>query len=208
MRLRLMGSLVGFLCLVQGSRSLHAEDPRAFPSLAEIQAVVDQHFAENPQLRTGDIISQNEVRPLFSKFEASGWKVEDRDEILKKLLSDNDPLLRILRGPDGSKFMGQVANDKLIYDRLDRIAREPGGQRLLSDLVKLPNAARFAKYKTQPGVPDLEDFLPKDRSGKTRRVKDYDKATEKIYTVADFKKALQKSYETARRKDLLRDIAG
>lgn len=191
--------LIG-LCLVLIPGSLVAQDPRKPPSFAEIRELVDQHFAEQSHLRVGDITCQNDVRSLFSTLEASGWIVEDRDEILNKMLSANDPLLRILRSPNGAKFMSQVANEKLIYDRLDRIVRVPGGQRLLTDLVKLPDAARFAKQKTPPGVPDLEDLLPKDRSGKTRQVKDFNKATEKIYTAADFKKALQKSYEMAEHK--------
>ncbi|MBC8354263.1 MAG: hypothetical protein H8E66_19895 [Planctomycetes bacterium] len=190
--------VVGVLAI--GLRSLKAEDPVELPPFTRIQGLIDQHFREYSQLRAGDIITQNEVRFLFTKLSATGWVVEDRDEIMKRVLPSGAPLIRVLRSPHGTKFMRQVASDQLIYDRLERISQEPSGQRLLTDLVKLPDAARYAKRKTQPGVPDLIDFLPKDRSGKTRRVKDYDKATENIYTINDFNKAIRRSYYAATAK--------
>lgn len=189
--------LVGCLTMV-AQIPLRAQSPQSPPPFPEILALIDHHFAAQPQLRDGDIISQREVRPLFSTLDAAGWKVADRDDLLKKLLPPNSTLIRILRSPNGTKFMRQVSGNKLIFDRLDRISQEPGGQRLLTDLVKLPDAARYAKQTTQPGVPDLIDFLPKYRSGKTRRVNDYGKPTKKIYTVADFNKAIKQSYEAAR----------
>ncbi|MCA9120549.1 MAG: hypothetical protein H6822_14040 [Planctomycetaceae bacterium] len=190
--LRLLPAFV-FFC-----GGLVAAEPSTFPVYNEVQRIVDQHFGAQTQLRPGDVISQSEVSELFLKLEDAGWKVGDRNDLFKRLLPTNDPLIRILRSTRGIKFMRQVSSDTLIYDRLDRIVQEPGGERLLADLVKLPDAARYAKQKTPPGVPDLEDFLPKGRSGKARQVEDYDKATGKIYTVPDFEKALQKSYEQAR----------
>lgn len=186
-------------CVVVATTQAVAEEPQKLPSYGEVQGIVDQHFGSQRQLRSGDIISQGEVASLFSTLEVAGWKVKDRDELLNRILSANDPLIDILRSPDGTKFMRQVSGDKLIYDRLDRIVQEPGGERLLTDLIKLPDAARYAKQNPQPGVPDLEDFLPKGRSGKARHVKDYDKATKKIYTVFDFEKALRESYELVQR---------
>lgn len=199
MRQRFVCWVVVSFCLVGNMVAEAAENTKVLPSFAAIQAIVEQHFAAQRQFRSGDIICQSDVLSLFPRFEAAGWKVEDRDALIKKMLPASDPLIGILRSANGVKFMGEVSNEKLIYDRLDRIAQEPGGQRLLTDLVKLPNAARYAKMKTEPGVPDLEDFLPKGRSGKARHVKDYDKPSEKVYTVDDFKKALQKSYSLAQR---------
>ncbi|HRX78219.1 MAG: hypothetical protein H6821_05780 [Planctomycetaceae bacterium] len=185
---------------VLSTRNVPASGPQTLPSLAEVRAIVDQHFRGQSQLQAGDIICQSEVRSLFPMLETAGWKVEDGDELLNRMLAPSDPLISILRSPAGTKFMRQVASDKLIYDRLDRIVQEPGGQRLLTDLVKLPDAARYAKHDTPATIPDLEDFLPKGRSGRARHVKDYDKPTEKIYTVDDLKKALQRSYELAQRR--------
>ena len=199
MRSRIIYEIVVLYYLAWNASPAAAQGPKVLPAFAAIQAVVEQHFARQRQLHPGDIICQSDVLTVFPLLESAGWKVEDRDELVKKMLPASDPLIEILRSPNGTKFMGEVANEKLIYDRLDRIAREPGGQRLLTDLVKLPNAARYAKQKTEPGVPDLEDFLPKGRSGKARHVKDYDKPSEKIYTVNDFQKALHRSYSLAAR---------
>ena len=199
MRQRFVCWVVVLLCLAGNTLAGATENTKVLPSFSAIQAIVEQHFAERRQFRPGDIICQSDVLSLFPLFEAAGWKVEDRDALIKRMLPASDPLIGILRSANGIKFMGEVSDEKLIYDRLDRIVREPGGQRLLTDIVKLPDAARYAKLKTEPGVPDLEDFLPKGRSGKARHVKDYDKPSEKVYTVDDFKKALQKSYSLAQR---------
>ncbi|MBP86941.1 MAG: hypothetical protein CMJ64_09515 [Planctomycetaceae bacterium] len=64
----------------------------------------------------------------------------------------------------------------------------------------MPHAARYAKQVTGPGVPDLVEFLPKERDGKTQRVKDYDKPTKKIYTLDQLEKRIRKSYEQEREK--------
>ena len=90
--------------------------------------------------------------------------------------------------------MRRVSGYKLIYDRLDRIAHESGGQRLIRDLIKLPDGARYARWSPGRGVPGLVDFLPKNRSGKTRTVKDYTKPTGKIYTQKQLLERLEESY--------------
>ena len=87
--------------------------------------------------------------------------------------------------------MRKAASYGLIYDRLERIADERGGQQLLRDLIKLPDAEKYAPQKTARAVPNLVDFLPKDASGKTRTVKDYQKPTGHIYTANDLVRWLQ-----------------
>lgn len=200
MHRRLIRWLVLCACFMADATGQEPSKKRALPPNSHVQAIVDQHFARQTNLRPGDLIMQSEVRALFPLLKNAGWDVENRDELLWKVLPAGDPLVRILRSPSGIKFMRQVSGYKLIYDRLDRVASASGGQRLLTDLIKLPDAARYAKQSTGRGVPDLIDFLPKDRSGKTRRIKDYDKATDKLYTVKQFKTALQESYEAAQKK--------
>ncbi len=172
-----------------------AQEQATRPSFSQIASIVDQHFGALGT-RPNDLITKSQVRSLFAKFDAVGWKFDEQDDLLDSVLSDSASIVRLLRSRNGQKFIQQVGRYKLIYDRLDRIAKEPGGQQLLTDLMKLPDAHRYAKQNTQAGVPDLIDFLPKDRSGKTRRVKDYDKATGKLYLVADLKKALEEAYNS------------
>jgi len=164
------------------------------PSFATLQRVVAQRLAARAP---GDLISQGDVAPVFQDFERLGWAVADRKDINDKLLADSDPVVAALRSRRGVKFMRQVSGYRLIYDRLDRIARESGGTRLIQDLIKLPNAARYAKAKPPRGVPEMHEFLPKGQSGRTRKVTDYTKPTGKLYTADDLLKRLRKSYDRA-----------
>ena len=74
----------------------------------------------------------------------------------------------------------------------------------MRDLMKLPDAARYAKIDTGRGVPDMIDFLPKSGSSKTRRVKDYKKPTGKLYTFNDLFKYLVKQISSPQKgRDLI-----
>lgn len=189
-------SLLTLACVLPGTIQA-AEKEDKLLNFSVVRQVVQRQFSADEQFRRGDLISQSEVAPIFRELAERGWEVEDRDEIRKDVLPAGDPVVAVLRSTHGRKFMARVSGYKLIYDRLDRIVREPGGQRLLEDLVKLPDAARYAKVDTGGGVPDLVGFLPKTRSGKTRQVKDYDKATGKIYTVDQLIERLRESHDAA-----------
>ena len=106
----------------------------------------------------------------------------DHKELMQMIPGNESSLVRLLRSPNGRRFMGQTINNRLMFDRLDRIADEPGGKRLLRDLMKLPDAARYAKIDTGRGIPEMIDFLPKSGSSKTQRVKNYRKPTGKLFT--------------------------
>jgi len=196
MRISRLPILVSLFFSVANGRS--ADDEPQLPNFAVVHKMVRQQLASGHATQRGGLISQHEVAPIFQQLQQLGWDVTDRDEILQDVLPIGDPVVTILRSPKGRKFASQVAGYKLIYDRLDRIVREPGGQRLLRDLVKLPDAARYAKQNTGVGVPNLVDFLPKTRSGKTRAVKDYEKPTGKIYTSEQLLGRLRKSHHASK----------
>lgn len=176
--------LLGFLattCCVFFSTAA-ASDPEQI-SVAKFRRIVAEFVAKH-KVPTNEIISQQDVLPLLAVLESAGM-ILDRKELMKMIPGDQSSLVQLLRTPNGRKFIGQTSNNKLMFDRLERIGNEPGGKRLLRDLMKLPDAARYAKIDTGPGVPDLIDFLPKSGSSKTRRVKDYKKPTGKLYTFND-----------------------
>jgi hypothetical protein len=173
------------------------DDEAVLPSFAQVRGLVEANFAAHRDRKTGDIISKEDVRPLFVQLKRMGWAIADEEEILEKLLDANDPLVQMLRTPGGQKFMRKVSGYKLIYDRLDRISHEAGGKRLIHDLARLPDGERYARASTRRGVPDLIDLLPKQGSGRKRRVKDYDKPTERIYTVDGLLKQLETSHAAA-----------
>jgi hypothetical protein len=167
------------------------------PDFSAVRAMLETHFQQERDYRAGDMISRGQVAPLIERLKKLGWTIAESQLILDKMLNDGDFLVRTLRTSPGKAFMRKVSGDKLIYDRLDRISREAGGQALIRDLVKLPDAERYASMHTARGVPDLLDLLPKDRSGKRRTIKDYDKPTGRIYTAATLVSELEGAYAKA-----------
>jgi hypothetical protein len=162
-----------------------------------VKQAVDQHFARLPGYRPGDIITKGDVQPLFGRLNELGWPVKDQQAILAQLLGKEDFLVATLRTNAGRRFMGKVSRYDLMYDRLDRIARESGGRELLTSLVRLPDGQRYASPRRPRAVPGLVDMLPKNASGKTRKVADYNKPTGRIYTADQLLQRLQQSYDRA-----------
>lgn len=168
-------------------------DGNDFPSGAEVQATAERYFA-SAGIGPADLISQGEVKELLEAIEELGWEVEDQDKILAQTLTDSHPLVKTLSTRHGQKFMKKVSGYQLIYDRLDRVTGVSGGQRMLRDLVKLPDGYRYAKMKTTGAVPDLLALLPKKGNGRKRQIRDYDQPTGKLYTPTDVLKRLRESY--------------
>lgn len=179
------------VCLTLGGRCAAGETTAA--DSLEVRGAVDAWLRSLPHRRPEDILSQGEVRPLFAQLQKQGWTGAALEAILQKVPADGDFLVRTLRTPAGKAFARKVAGQKLIYDRLDRVAREPGGQPLIRDLVKLPDGERYAAVNRPRGVPDLLDLLPKDRSGKRRTIQDYDQPTGRIYTVSELLRELERA---------------
>ena len=152
-------------------------------SMAKFKRTVAEFVAKH-KVPTNEIISRRDVLPLVAVLESEGM-ILDRKKLMEVIPADQSALVQLLRTENGRKFIGQTSNNKLMFDRLERISNEPGGKRLLSDIMKLPDAARYAKIDTGRGVPDLIDVLPKSGSSKTRRVKDYKKPTGRLYTFND-----------------------
>ena len=169
-------------------------------TVSDFMRIVSQFVAKHDLPRNA-VISHKDVLPLLGALESQGM-IFDRKELLHMIPTDESSLVRLLRTQNGRKFIGQTSKNKLMFDRLERILNERGGERLLRDLMKLPDAARYAKIDTGPGVPDLVDFLPKTRSGKTRRVKDYNKPTGQLYTFGDVIDYLAKQVSSSRKSDV------
>jgi hypothetical protein len=159
--------------------------PTLLPSIAQVAARVNHYFQGLPGHSPNRLIVASEVTPILEQLEKQGWKDLSQADIFTRLVSDTELLARELRSPEGQAFMQRTANYKLIYDRLDRVSRSPGGARLLHDLIRLPDGYRYAQVSPPPSVPTLTDLLPKGASGKTAHVADMNKPTGRIYTVAD-----------------------
>lgn len=188
-----------FAVCAAASASIADERPPQIKT-AEFRRIKDEFLAKR-KVPKNTIISHRDVLPLLKALEAGGMTL-NRRELLQMIPGDQSSLVRLLRSPSGRKFIAQTSNNRLMFDRLDRIVNEPGGERLLKDLMKLPDAARYAKMDTAPGVPDLIDFLPKSRSSRTRKVKDYRLPTGTLYTLDDVIGYLEKQISKPSRKRL------
>jgi hypothetical protein len=171
--------------------------PEELPQFSQVRALVESHMQTNSDFRRGDLITRGDVAPALGDVEALGWKNVSQSAAVMNLIEEGDFLARQLRSAQGQTFMRRVSGSRLIYDRLDRISRMPGGQRMIQDLIKLPDGHRYAKVDPGRGVPNLSDLLPKNASGKTARVPDLDKPTGKIYTLDEFLKQLEISHRKA-----------
>jgi len=183
-----------FLVLSVVVPDLARSEEEQLPSFGEIQQTVEDYFRGTKQ-HPGDLISKSQVGEALSAVESLGWKSKDQEAILGATLDDQHVLVATLRTPPGKRFMSKISSRELMYDRLDRISTVSGGPQLIRDLVKLPDGERYAKPRSGGGVPDLLDLLPKNASGKTRRIADYHKPTGHLYTVTDLVTRLAESYQ-------------
>jgi hypothetical protein len=194
--------LIFALAALVASKSFAQGEPsqEPLPAWIEIRATLQAHFARLPDLHTGDLITASDAAPALLELEKLGWKEVSCGQAASRLLEDGSFLARELRSPPGRVFMRRVSGYRLIYDRLDRISQMPGGQKLLHDMIRLPDGHRYAQMQPHQGVPPMVDFLPKGVSGKSPRVPDLDKPTGRIYTQSDLLTQLEAEYRQATAK--------
>ncbi len=111
---------------------------------------------------------------------------------MKLVLPDGHFLVNELRNSWGRPLMRRMASINLLYDKLDRISQVEGGQTLIHDLAKLPDAPQAIGY--------LPDLLAKKVGGRTRKVADYDKPTGMLYTEKLLVARLKRATETRGRR--------
>jgi hypothetical protein len=167
-------------CLRAGSGL--AQVPQPPLDAANLEAIVRATLAARAGYRAGDLIAKGDVSAVFQQLELAGWSVAKQNEILKLVLDDGHFLVRELRTPAGLKFARATAKEPNAFDRLDRLSKEPGGEKLIRTLIHLPDGTNLMKKKPTPAFGDLTDLLPKQANGRTPNVKDFSKPTGKIYT--------------------------
>jgi hypothetical protein len=182
---------VGLLAATEGAA---ADQPR-LPPFEDVQQCVEDYFQKDRDRRKEDLVTRGQVAEVLKQLQQLGWKVPQQQQLIEKVLDDQHVLVRTFRTPAGRRFLSKVADRELIYDRLDRISEVSGGPELIRDVVKLPDGERYAKPQSGGGVPDLLDLLPKNASGRTRRIADYDRPTGHLYTVSDLVAYLAECYQ-------------
>jgi hypothetical protein len=137
-------------------------------------------------------MTEGHAKIVIGQLAQLGWQISAPKEILKVIPKDNDYLIQKLTSPAGQRLLRELPNEKMLYDRLDRIILQPGGRRLVADLLKLPDGHRYAKANRPRAVPGMEDFLPKTSGGRDRKITDYDQPTGRLYTLPQFLDCLKK----------------
>jgi len=165
------------------------------PPWSLLEQQIDQHFSTLPNWQPEDIISRSEVVGALQHLRTLKWTPEDAQEIADSALAEDDFLIEQLRTTAGRRFMRKISNQKLVFDQLDRIADESGGKALIRHLIRLPDGEQFIEADRPVTTPGLLELLPKKGSGKTRKVRDFEKPTKKIYTAEQLKERLHESYE-------------
>jgi hypothetical protein len=159
-----------------------------------VEKIVAEAFLDKEEYRSGDLINRSDVQKVLKQLAAAGWQPSDRRKLVADTLPASAPLTKILHSRRGRRFMRKVADDTLIYDRMDRVSRVSGGRRMLTDIAKLPDGEKLAKLRRPHGVPGFLDLLPKKASGKVRSIRDYDEPTGRIYTEKQLVDRLRRSY--------------
>jgi hypothetical protein len=188
---------IGLLLFLVLATEMRASDPNPLPPFPAVRHTVQAYFAAQKERQPRDLMTRSEATEVLRAVNKLGWDITDQKEILEATLPDNHIMVTTFRTPAGQRFMRQISNRDLMYDRLDRISEVSGGPQLIRDIVKLPDGERYAKPRSGGGVPDLLDLLPKDASAQTRRIRDYHKPTGHIYTVDDLLARLEESHGEA-----------
>jgi hypothetical protein len=178
-------------CWAEVARS--ADKPQSLPAFREVEEIVLRRFALLPDYRPGDIIARSEVEPLFAQLEGVGWKVADRQDILRRVPADNDYLVQKLRTSRGRQFMRRIANYPNAYDRLDRLSWLPHGRQTVHDLIYKTGGEEMIKYlTTASGGSELGKMLSNSPKGA-----DFNKPTGRSYTAKLLLARLKTSYAAA-----------
>lgn len=165
------------------------------PSFAKIEQIVVDHFRAIPDYQPAALITRSQVEAILRKLERLGWPVADRNEILDRVLADDDWLVQELRTSDGRKFASRIGGQAEGYDRLDRLTRLVNGRRIARDLIHGAGGHQMIEYMTQSrGGRELGKMLSKAPHGA-----DFNQPTGRIYTVDALLAKLKQSHQAARK---------
>lgn len=173
---------------------LRAQSDPEPPTWSQVTQIAVAELAQRKGYQAGDLLTFDDIEGVLVALAVSGWQPRDQQRILEDTLADSDALAQILRTEHGTRFMRKVSQDSLIFDRMDRVCRVSGGQRMLRDISRLPDGEKLAKLHRPHGTPGFLDLLPKNASGKVRSIRNYDKPTGRIYTQEQLLRRLQESY--------------
>ncbi|MCH9656247.1 MAG: hypothetical protein K0U86_22060 [Planctomycetes bacterium] len=168
------------------------------PSLGEVLKITQEYFQGFKQYQPGDLITRNQMKPLFRQLQKAGWSVKSEPKILSRLHSESDFLAAQLKTAKGIKFMRKISQLPGGYDRLDHILAMPYGKRRIKEFINSPGGNLMIEYMTTTkGGKNLGKYLSKTKTGKG-----FNKPTSRIYTEKQLIQEIKRTYEeeTAKNK--------
>lgn len=168
------------------------------PPLGEVLKIVEVYFSNLSQFEPGDLITRNQVKPVFRQLQKAGWTMKEAKAILNRVHADNGFLATQLRTAKGVKFMRKISKMPGGYDRLDHILVMPYGKRRIKEFINSPGGYTMIEYMTTTkGGKNLGKYLSKTKTGKG-----FNLPTHRIYTAAELTQAIRQAYinETQKKK--------
>jgi hypothetical protein len=165
-----------------------------FPTFAQVESIVSKELRRLPKYRSGDILSQDQVEPIFARLKNAGWPIRDSQSILNRVLPDGSFLVRSLRTKKGLAFAQQMARIPNGYDRLDHLSKLSTGRETIDHLIKTPKGYELIEYMaTTSGGKKLGRILKRTPNGA-----DFNRQTGRIYTERQLLTVLEQLYKSDR----------
>ena len=138
------------------------------PTVQDVKAIVQRHLSSNPSYRRGDLVTREDVEPIFNDLLKLGIKPFDQQEELYDSFVPADSLLvQVLRTPQGRTFMRKASQSPGAFDRLERLAWIPQGQVLLQQMIASPNGPeQFQRLSSPAGLQLMAKQLGDDPRGR------------------------------------------
>ncbi len=167
-----------------------------FPSFVTVKKLVEKTLSSDRHYRSGDLLSQSQTAGVLAQLKSSGWEVTQSRELLARVPSDEEFLVRELRTPKGLVMMRQIAGLKDGFDRIDRLSRIPNGPQLIAQLIEGPDGYKLIAYLTETrGGKELGQML--DR---TPSEGNFNEPTGRIYTEKQLLAELQRLHTAEKKK--------
>lgn len=170
----------------------------SIPPLGEVLKILEGYFSRLADFEPGDLITRNQIKPVFRQLQKAGWDVKEEKVLLSRVHAETDFLAAQLRTAKGIKFMRKISRMPGGYDRLDHILAMPYGKRRIKEFINSPGGYTMIEYMTTTkGGKNLGKYLSKTKTGKG-----FNLPTRRIYTAAELVQAIQQAYtnETRQKK--------
>lgn len=162
----------------------------ALPAWSEVERVARGALAKSGGEQSGALVTQKDAAAALAAVAALGWKPSDEPAITNSVLTDGDPLAAELRSPKGRALSAKLATMPLGYDRLERLQKLNGGDKIVRDLVRGPDGYKMVEYlATAKGGKEMGRMLSQAPHGDN-----FNQPTGRIYTADQLIGRLKQSY--------------